>query len=119
MVTVNLKLFYFYFFNSHLPSVKASTHCSEDQCTWSCEINSKKVFQFQFPNPSTFTLEKLKTIKMYTGLANRFSCSAGFCCSRSKTLNFNSKDLTDSNRYDWIKEKESNKFHELPEFVEK
>ncbi|KAJ1503032.1 hypothetical protein HMI54_008466 [Coelomomyces lativittatus] len=39
--------------DGHLPSVKASTHCSEDQCTWSCEINSKKVFQFQFPNPST------------------------------------------------------------------
>ncbi|KAJ1500156.1 hypothetical protein HMI54_011081 [Coelomomyces lativittatus] len=40
---------------SGLYSVKASTHCEGNDCTWSCEIDSKKEFQFQFPKPSTLT----------------------------------------------------------------
>ncbi|KAJ1497608.1 hypothetical protein HMI55_005404, partial [Coelomomyces lativittatus] len=92
-------------------------HCSEDQCTWSCEIDSKKKFQFQFSKPSTLTQNKIKTITMHIGSHDWFSCSSGFCCNTFYEVNFKSKNSTDSNHFDWIESKESTSSYTAPDFL--
>ncbi|KAJ1499430.1 hypothetical protein HMI54_011778 [Coelomomyces lativittatus] len=116
MLTENL--IFFFFIRPGVHHVKASTHFEVDQCTWSCEINSKIEFQFQFQFPkSTLTQDEMKTINMQRGNTDWFSCSSGFCCNSDKKVNFISEDVQHTGRENWIESKESTKNYEVPYFV--
>ncbi|KAJ1502062.1 hypothetical protein HMI54_009371, partial [Coelomomyces lativittatus] len=72
-------------------------------------------FEFHFKlEKETLTQAEKKTITMYRGIHDRFSCSAGFCCNREKKVNFNSVDLKNNNRVDWIKFRNSENSQEVP-----